>query len=238
MSLFHISRRTPHVFFIPHERSSLLSKSPVVSSNHSLLFPPASRFTCYASQVHWSGRWDLNPRQPAWKAGTLPLSYARLFLIPFTHTLIKPTILRRASGSLTYKLAGTNDSSVGGQARIRTLEDISQQIYSLPPLAAWVPARDVSLFYANQIAVQPEDVLADLPLNKDKDLPVHSFLSSISKIDSLKCSDRLVTKCWILLMNFCHVKRGIRLPVIFFTLSPLESNRQLPWMTQMKPRAV
>jgi hypothetical protein len=33
----------------------------------------------------------------------------------------------------------------GGQARIRTLEDISQQIYSLPPLATWVPARDVSL---------------------------------------------------------------------------------------------
>ena len=29
----------------------------------------------------------------------------------------------------------------GGQARIRTLEDISQQIYSLPPLATWVPAR-------------------------------------------------------------------------------------------------
>ncbi len=28
----------------------------------------------------------------------------------------------------------------GGQARIRTLEDISQQIYSLPPLATWVPA--------------------------------------------------------------------------------------------------
>src|SRR4029078_5293473 len=27
--------------------------------------------------VRWSGRWDLNPRQPAWKAGTLPLSYAR-----------------------------------------------------------------------------------------------------------------------------------------------------------------
>jgi hypothetical protein len=66
-------------------------------------------------------------------------------------------------------------AKLGGQARIRTLEDISQQIYSLPPLAAWVPARDVSLFYSNQLAVQPEDVLADLPLNKDKDLPVHSF---------------------------------------------------------------
>src|SRR5262245_19771563 len=25
----------------------------------------------------WSGRWDSNPRQPAWKAGALPLSYAR-----------------------------------------------------------------------------------------------------------------------------------------------------------------
>ena len=32
----------------------------------------------------------------------------------------------------------------GGQARIRTLEDISQQIYSLPPLATWVPARSDS----------------------------------------------------------------------------------------------
>ena len=32
-------------------------------------------------------------------------------------------------------------SGFGGQARIRTLEDISQQIYSLPPLATWVPAQ-------------------------------------------------------------------------------------------------
>ena len=34
-----------------------------------------------------------------------------------------------------------NPGRDGGQARIRTLEDISQQIYSLPPLATWVPAR-------------------------------------------------------------------------------------------------
>ena len=27
----------------------------------------------------WSGRRDSNPRQPAWKAGTLPLSYSRVF---------------------------------------------------------------------------------------------------------------------------------------------------------------
>src|SRR5215467_1680301 len=30
--------------------------------------------------VSWSGRWDSNPRRPAWEAGILPLNYARLFL--------------------------------------------------------------------------------------------------------------------------------------------------------------
>ncbi len=29
----------------------------------------------------------------------------------------------------------------GGGGRIRTYEGVSQQIYSLPPLAAWVPLR-------------------------------------------------------------------------------------------------
>ena len=31
----------------------------------------------YTRSVGWSGRWDLNPRQLAWEARTLPLSYAR-----------------------------------------------------------------------------------------------------------------------------------------------------------------
>jgi hypothetical protein len=37
------------------------------------------RFTFHAQRgtVFWSGRWDLNPRQLAWEARTLPLSYAR-----------------------------------------------------------------------------------------------------------------------------------------------------------------
>jgi hypothetical protein len=47
------------------------------------------------------------------------------------------------------------------------LEDISQQIYSLPPLATWVPARDTSSFSFNQIQ-HTEDALTDQPLNKDK----------------------------------------------------------------------
>jgi hypothetical protein len=85
----------------------------------------------------WSGRWDLNPRQPAWKAGTLPLSYARLtFLLPGCGFPSRPQ----------NKLAGSSEAWYGGQARIRTLEDISQQIYSLPPLATWVPARAARSF--------------------------------------------------------------------------------------------
>ena len=80
----------------------------------------------------------------------------------------KPDHWRCLTGSPTHKLAGTSEAWFGGQARIRTLEDISQQIYSLPPLAAWVPARDVSLLYTNQIAAQVEDTLSDQPLNKDK----------------------------------------------------------------------
>ena len=34
----------------------------------------------------------------------------------------------------------------GGQARVRTLEAIRQQIYSLPPLSTWVPARPPLIF--------------------------------------------------------------------------------------------
>src|SRR6185437_4872407 len=70
----------------------------------------------------------------------------------------------------------------GGQARIRTLEDISQQIYSLPPLAAWVPARDVSLFHTNQLAAQAEDaLLGSTAQQRQANLPVHSSLPQSSK---------------------------------------------------------
>jgi hypothetical protein len=47
------------------------------------------------------------------------------------------------------------------------LEDISQQIYSLPPLATWVPARDTSSFSINQFQ-HTEDALTNQPLSKDK----------------------------------------------------------------------
>jgi hypothetical protein len=86
--------------------------------------PPRSiRFTPHVSRLTscWSGRWDLNPRQPAWKAGTLPLSYARPSLSAECPVLSpKPYFsFAQRSALITQKLPA---SSFGGQARIRTLE--------------------------------------------------------------------------------------------------------------------
>lgn len=61
----------------------------------------------------WSGRRDSNPRHPAWEAGTLPLSYARILLYYITLGLLVNTsapynttpmrILIRFSGEITVK---------------------------------------------------------------------------------------------------------------------------------------
>ena len=122
----------------------LCQLSYVGSSNHIL---SASTHGHTSQSLDWSGRWDLNPRQPAWKAGTLPLSYARPRNIyqHFTardHNPLRPAILPRMTHSTR------TEPYAGGQARIRTLEAISQQIYSLPPLATWVPARSNSPAYS------------------------------------------------------------------------------------------
>jgi hypothetical protein len=110
----------------------------------------------------------LNPRQPAWKAGTLPLSYARLFRNFLDSRIHHAKHLEAFIQFTPHKEAGwPTQARFGGQARIRTLEDISQQIYSLPPLAAWVPARNTSSCSTNQFQ-HTEDTLADHPPNKDK----------------------------------------------------------------------
>src|SRR3954467_7609527 len=56
----------------------------------------------------------IEPAQSAWKAEVLPLNYSR-----------------------------TARNSTGGGRWIRTTEGVSQQIYSLPPLAAWVSLRSI-----------------------------------------------------------------------------------------------
>ena len=90
------------------------------------------------------------------------------------------SVLRTEHPSHPAPLLSTRHSELtcfGGQARIRTLEDISQQIYSLPPLATWVPARNTLLvFPAPEI---PEKILAH-PLDtcaKNAHKPLRTQLS-------------------------------------------------------------
>src|SRR5712691_2129611 len=37
----------------------------------------------------WSGRWDSNPRRPAWEAGILPLNYSRVPVFSATYLSCK-----------------------------------------------------------------------------------------------------------------------------------------------------
>ena len=67
----------------------------------------------------WSGRWELNPRQPAWKAGTLPLSYARLDL---QYDDVERGSRRTVMTGLDTHRCRPRIACCGGQARIRTLE--------------------------------------------------------------------------------------------------------------------
>ena len=70
----------------------------------------------------------IEPTSSAWKAEVLPLNYTRALAPENTHA--------RAAHD-----AAPPDRKTGGGGRIRTYEGMSQQIYSLPPLAAWVPLR-------------------------------------------------------------------------------------------------
>ncbi len=69
----------------------------------------------------------IEPTQPAWKAGVLPLNYTRL-----------PTSCRNLRNKLSniYPLDLYARTHGGGGGRIRTYVGVSQQIYSLPSLAA------------------------------------------------------------------------------------------------------
>src|ERR1700721_4128741 len=77
----------------------------------------------------------IEPPGSAWKADVLPLNYTRTPLEAKSqwHRTLLPA---------------------GGGGRIRTYEGISQQIYSLPPLAAWVPLLKMSrVFWGARLAV-------------------------------------------------------------------------------------
>src|SRR5690348_9489535 len=72
----------------------------------------------------------IEPMSSAWKAEVLPLNYTRRCTAPADH--LEPRSVR----------APPQPKSDGGGGRIRTFEGVSRQIYSLLPLAAWVPLRE------------------------------------------------------------------------------------------------
>ena len=84
----------------------------------------------------------IEPTSSAWKAEVLPLNYTR---IPSRREYAGYVDRqeRRATGL---------PSATGGGDRIRTYEGMSQQIYSLPPLAAWVPLPKMSRVFSGRTA--------------------------------------------------------------------------------------
>ena len=73
----------------------------------------------------------IEPTSSAWKAEVLPLNYTRADR--------RPHLPARAPAQIRFTLTAS-----GGGGRIRTFEGVSRQIYSLLPLAAWVPLRKTS----------------------------------------------------------------------------------------------
>ena len=70
----------------------------------------------------------IEPTSSAWKAEVLPLNYTRA---DGAHLPAAPP----GGPSVPLRCGG---------GRIRTFEGVSRQIYSLLPLAAWVPLRKMS----------------------------------------------------------------------------------------------
>ena len=83
----------------------------------------------------------IEPALVAWKATVLPLNYSR------------PDYFRNRDAALSNYLRRFHSLKVhskkpGGGRWIRTTEGMSQQIYSLPPLAAWVSLHGAAYFQA------------------------------------------------------------------------------------------
>ena len=77
----------------------------------------------------------IEPTSSAWKAEVLPLNYTRLMTPKHSIPTTESADLRIPSN--------------GGGGRIRTYEGVSRQIYSLLPLAAWVPLREKRAAYSD-----------------------------------------------------------------------------------------
>ena len=91
----------------------------------------------------------IEPALVAWKATVLPLNYSRAGSCIVQQTGLERTAFGaptagKAIGCCDAAFSATFDNLKGGGGRwIRTTEGVSQQIYSLPPLAAWVSLRSL-----------------------------------------------------------------------------------------------
>ena len=84
----------------------------------------------------------IEPTYIAWKAIVLPLNYTRMNLINGWHHA-RCFACRKTTLSLVPIKFSLTENFIG-QERIRTFEAHVQQIYSLSPLATWVPALNLS----------------------------------------------------------------------------------------------
>ena len=92
----------------------------------------------------------IEPTSSAWKAEVLPLNYTRPSQNQTASESRDPHLPTCPAHSLLVAFADQRPDPVfahhrreqrGGGGRIRTYEGVSRQIYSLLPLAAWVPLR-------------------------------------------------------------------------------------------------
>ena len=114
-----------------HERNRtfdlLLTKEVLYRLSYVSVEPVTCRNTGCGAMERETG---IEPAPSAWKAEVLPLNYSR------EGNRSRPTAPGLASMFPVQP-------ETGGGRWIRTTEGVSQQIYSLPPLAAWVSLRDL-----------------------------------------------------------------------------------------------
>ena len=103
-------------------RLSYVSNDVVTGQRRPDIVPRTGMFKAAAMERETG----IEPAPSAWKAEVLPLNYSR--------------VLRYGDGQSGSHAAYETPASGGGRW-IRTTEGVSQQIYSLPPLAAWVSLR-------------------------------------------------------------------------------------------------
>ena len=84
----------------------------------------------------------IEPVSLAWKAKVLPLNYSRIVVmsLPLEPDLVTLHLLHNQCGHHDKRRA-KHTGSFGGGGWIRTSVGVSQQIYSLPPLATRAPLR-------------------------------------------------------------------------------------------------